>query len=55
MTHYGDAMATPRITFYLDTVSPFAYIAYYVLRVSTGASGQDQYPKSHMCPFYWVG
>lgn len=28
-------MAPPRITLYLDTVSPFAYIAYYILRVST--------------------
>jgi hypothetical protein len=27
-------VAVPRITLYLDTVSPFAYIAYYVLRVS---------------------
>jgi hypothetical protein len=27
-------MAAPKITLYLDTVSPFAYIAYYVLRVS---------------------
>ena len=27
-------MATPKITLYIDTVSPFAYIAYYILRVS---------------------
>ena len=27
-------MARPKITLYLDTVSPFAYEAYYILRVS---------------------
>lgn len=27
----------PKITLYLDVVSPFAYIAYYVLRVSAFA------------------
>lgn len=26
--------AQPKITLYVDTVSPFAYIAYYILRVS---------------------
>lgn len=26
-------MARPKITLYVDTVSPFAYLAYYVLRV----------------------
>jgi hypothetical protein len=26
-------MARPKITLYVDTVSPFAYEAYYVLRV----------------------
>jgi len=27
------AMARPKITLYVDTVSPFAYEAYYILRV----------------------
>lgn len=27
-------MGIPKITLYVDTVSPFAYIAYYILRVS---------------------
>lgn len=27
-------MARPKITLYVDTVSPFAYEAYYILRVS---------------------
>lgn len=27
-------MSAPKITLYLDSVSPFAYIAYHVLRVS---------------------
>lgn len=31
-------MAGPKITLYLDVVSPFAYIAYYVLRVSAAVS-----------------
>jgi hypothetical protein len=26
-------MARPKITLYVDTVSPFAYLAYYILRV----------------------
>jgi hypothetical protein len=26
-------MAKPKITLYVDTVSPFAYLAYYILRV----------------------
>jgi hypothetical protein len=26
-------MATPKITLYVDTVSPFAYLAYYIFRV----------------------
>ena len=26
-------MARPQITLYVDTVSPFAYLAYYILRV----------------------
>lgn len=28
-------MAAPKITVYLDTVSPFAYMAYYLLRVGS--------------------
>ncbi len=27
-------MPKPKITLYVDTVSPFAYLAYYMLRVS---------------------
>lgn len=27
-------MARPKITLYVDTVSPFAYVAYHILRVS---------------------
>jgi hypothetical protein len=27
-------MAGPKLTLYVDTVSPFAYEAYYILRVS---------------------
>lgn len=26
-------MAAPKITLYVDTVSPFAYLAYYIFRV----------------------
>ena len=26
-------MAQPKITFYVDIVSPFAYIAFYILKV----------------------
>lgn len=33
ITSISDTMAKPKITLYVDTVSPFGYIAYYVLRV----------------------
>jgi hypothetical protein len=29
-------MAGPKLTLYVDTVSPFSYEAYYILRVSSG-------------------
>ena len=28
-------MATPKLTLYVDIVSPFAYLAFYVIRVSS--------------------
>jgi hypothetical protein len=31
-------MAGPKLTLYVDTVSPFSYEAYYILRVSSGHS-----------------
>jgi 2-hydroxychromene-2-carboxylate isomerase len=31
-------MASPKITLYFDIVSPFAYIAFYVLKVSCSSS-----------------
>jgi len=36
-------MATPKITLYVDIVSPFSYLAYYALRVSflLAAGGAD--------------
>lgn len=45
-----------KITLYVDVVSPFAYVAYHVLRVSTASHVTDGYgPKLQTIGVGWYG
>lgn len=47
MNKYGSAATmAPKLTLYVDTVSPFAYEAYYILRVCSNPLGFFLSPAS---------
>lgn len=47
-------MARPKITLYVDTVSPFAYEAYYILRVSVCLLSRGRLCLQGRCLIGWV-
>ena len=44
-------MAPPKVTLYVDIVSPFAYIAFHVLKVSLVARSLGSLPDSNLGNF----
>lgn len=47
------AMANPKLTIYLDVVSPFAYLAFYLINVGLLSSSLRVVSLNHACfPYY---